>query len=192
VFEGSIPDATAAMLKYGPDVTPEMIERFNKIHLWQKQWTYATCWHYANHENSLMWAAYAPDGVAIRTTFSTLASQLPANVILSPVMYKDFERDVVTDGTHARYLAKRHFFSAEREVRGVIVDFPEIPQDSDGGPDNPLQGKSVELDISALIEAIVVRPYATTATIAALKNLIEQQGLNIPVYASSLSGTPRL
>src|SRR5439155_498184 len=30
--------------------------------------TYANCWNMAKHENNLMWKAYAPKGIAIRTT----------------------------------------------------------------------------------------------------------------------------
>lgn len=191
-FEGALSEATRAIVKYPPDVSLETIERLKKIHLWQRQWTFATCWHYANHENALMWAAYAPDGVAIQTTFSKLAGQLPLNVMLSPVMYKDFDNEVVTDGTHVRYLAKRHFFKAEREVRGVFVDWPSIPQESDGGPDNPDPGRSIEVDLNDLIEAVVVRPYASAEEVAQITRMVQSAGLNIPVKASALSGTPRL
>ena len=138
-----------------------------------------------------MWAAYAPGGVAIQTTFAKLASHLPSNVELSPVMYKDFERELVTDGTHIRYLAKRHFFQAEREVRGVIVNFPQISQESDGGPENPESGISIPVNLNTLMDRIVVRPYASANEIARIAEVVNAMGLSIPVQASALSGEPR-
>src|SRR5437868_1628178 len=65
-FEGSISEVTQRILPYGPDITPEMITHFKRVHIWQQQWIYASCWHNAENENSLMWKAYAADdGVAM-------------------------------------------------------------------------------------------------------------------------------
>ncbi len=192
-FEGSISDATRKIVKYGPDVTPEMIVHFNEIHRWWKQWTYVTCWQYADHENALMWSAYAKSGVAIRTSFAELAAQLPDCAVMSPVMYKDYSRDLVPDGTHMRYFVKRHFFAPEREVRAVLIDAPpNAAGTEDLERENPNAGVAIPVDLSRLIHAVVARPYAPPDEVAALDATVKAKGFVFPVIGSSLSGEPRL
>ena len=191
-FEGSLSEATWTVVRYPADMPPETIQRLKKVNQWQRQWTHITCWHYANYENSLMWAAYAPKpySVAIRTTFAKLSSQIPDGVMLAPVMYKDFAREVVTDGTYTPYFQKRHFFNAEREVRGVFVNWPEIAQDADGGPENLRAGESISVDMNTMIDCVVTRPFATSEELARIEQLVAEAGLAIPVVSSQLSGVP--
>jgi hypothetical protein len=190
-FEGSISEATRKAMPYGPDVTPGMIARFNVIHQWWKQWTHVSCWQYADHENALMWAAYAKKGVAIRTTFAKLAAQLPERAMISPVMYKDYSHELVPEGTHMRYFVKRHFFKSEREIRAVLINAPPNSEGTeDLGRDNPDLGLVVPVDLALLLDAVVARPYAPPDEIAILEAAISAAGLNIPVHASELSGEP--
>lgn len=193
VFEGSISDATRQTLQYGPDVTPEMIAHFNKIHLWWKQWTFVTCWHQAERENALMWSAYARHGVAIKTTYAKLAAQLPDVALLAPVMYKDYSRELVPEGTHMRYFVKRHFFADEREIRSVIVDPPANAQGTeDLERTNAESGRAVPVDLTAMLDAIVSRPFAPIEEHEMLERVIRAAGLLTPVLQSQLSGEPRL
>ena len=74
VFEGSISEVTNQFLTYGPDVTEETIERIKRSKIKLKQWTYVTCWQRAEDESALMWSAYAPQGVAVRTTYAKPAT----------------------------------------------------------------------------------------------------------------------
>jgi len=191
-FEGAISDATRKVVTYGPDVTTEMIEEFNRIHLWWKQWTNISCWHLADGENALMWQAYAKDGAAIRTTFERLSAALPSIAFLSPIFYKDFSREIVPDGTQMRYFVKRHQFSSESEVRALIIN---APADDSGLNDltksNPDAGLKVPVDLSTLLECVVTRPYASDADRAEVVELIKSYGHSIPVQTSELSGQPR-
>ena len=51
--------------------------------------TYANCWNMAKQEDNLMWKAYAPKGIAIRTTIANLRMLLnKAGMSDSPSNYK--------------------------------------------------------------------------------------------------------
>jgi hypothetical protein len=193
VFEGSISEATRQVMKFGPDVTPDMIEHFNRVHLWWKQWTFVSCWHQSERENALMWSAYAQRGVAIRTTYAKLATHLPQSTFLAPVMYKDFSRELVPEGTQIRYFVKRHYFEDEREVRAVIVDPPANKQGTEDLEwSNPTFGRAMQMDLSSLLEAIVCRPFAPTDEVEMITKVSRSAGLTTPVVESELSGVPKL
>jgi hypothetical protein len=183
-FEGAVSEITRKVIKYGPDVTPEMIEHFNKVHVWQQQWTYATCWHNSEQENALMWAAYAPKGVAIRTKYETLATQLPQNAVIAPVLYRDYSNELVSEGTQIRYFQKRHYFKDEKEVRSLIVDFPE----EDLSKINLQEGNAVAVDLSSLLDAIICRPYASKDEVETITKIVNLSGIKVPVVESELSG----
>lgn len=188
IFEGSISEITNRILKYGPDVTSEMLNHFKEVQKWQQQWTYANCWHNAENENALMWAAYAPHGIAIKSKFYKLAEQLSVNAVVGPVLYKNYSTDFITEGTQMRYFQKRHNFKDEREVRALISEFPE----ENLTITNPYEGKTVKVDLSVLIDNVVCRPFADKTEIASIKKMISDVGLNIPVIESELSGDPVL
>jgi hypothetical protein len=76
-----------------------MIEHFNKVHKWKQQWTYVSCWHNSDQENAQMRSAYAPKGIALKTKYSLLAANLPENSVIGPVLYRDYAKDFVTEGT---------------------------------------------------------------------------------------------
>lgn len=190
-FEGSISEATRKTMPYGADVTPELIATFPDIHRRWMQWTFVTCWHYADVENALMWSAYAKKGVAVRSSFARLSAQLPDRTMAAPVAYRNYSTELVPEGTQFRYFSKRHFFKAEREVRGVLVDPPETPVGHEL-PENPDRGRSVQVDLSSLLEVIVARPFAPASEVDLLEKMVRDAGLKIPVQQSTLSGEPLL
>jgi hypothetical protein len=193
-FEGSISEVTRQVLKFGPDVTPEMVEHFDRVHLWWKQWTFVSCWQESDHENALMWAAYAPQGVAVRTTYAKLAGHLPENAFISPMMYKDFSRELVPEGTQIRYFVKRHYFKDEREVRSIIIDTP--PPNAMGTEDleqiNQTNGLAIPMELSSLLDAIVCRPFAPANEVEMITKVVQSAGLSTMVVRSVLSGEPLL
>lgn len=188
LFEGSVSEQTNKIIKYGPEVTPKMITHFNNIHKWQQQWTYATCWHNAPHENALMWTAYAPKGIVIKSKYYKLAEQLDSNAVIGPVLYKNYNTELVTLGTQMQYYQKRHNFKDEREVRALISEFPE----EDLTRTNPELGKAIKVDLSILVDNVVCSPFASITEIETIKKMIQDAGLNIPVIESELSGDPIL
>lgn len=188
LFEGSISELTNKILKYGSDVTPEMIKHFNKVQKWQQQWTYTTCWHNAPYENALMWRAYAPKGIVVKSKYYKLVEQLDSNAVIGPVLYKNYNTDIVAEGTQMRYYQKRHNFIDEREVRALISEFPE----EDIAKTNSALGKAIKVDLSKLIDNIVCRPFADISEFETIKKMVSDAGLKIQVVESELSGDPIL
>jgi hypothetical protein len=93
---------------------------------------YASCWIMAKAENALMWKAYAPGGVAVRTTIGKFKNakqetedarsrlSMQAQGIVYGDNWKEVSRRFRHDGIILNRLflhTKRRAFSAEREVR---------------------------------------------------------------------------
>jgi plasmid stability protein len=190
-FEGSISDATRAVMPLSPNLTPQQIDDMRRARLWWRQWTQISCWQSSRSENSLMWQAYAPSGVAIQTTFAKLSSELPDSVHLSPVKYLDFSRQLVPEGNVITFLTKRHHFSAEQEVRAILIDAPAGP---DGREDltrcNSRGGVALQVDLSRLIDRVVVHPYASSSALAEVRDRINRHGRTLQLYPSSLTSDP--
>ena len=99
--------------------------------------TYANCWNMAEHEDNLMWKAYAPKGIAIRTTVGKFknAAQQSQNerltIELQKIVYADNWRQLEQRGyrhgeepQNMLFLhTKRKAFSSEREIRFRISPF---------------------------------------------------------------------
>jgi hypothetical protein len=191
-FEGSISEETNRVLKYSSDVTPEMRENFGKISDMWKQWTFVSCWHMSENENALMWSAYAKNGLAVKTKFSKLSLQLPEQAFLSPVLYKDYDSELVPIGTQIQYYVKRHHFSDEREVRALIVDPPfNISYgEYEAPPPNSEAGRAISINVDLLLDAVVIRPFATDQEYEMLQRVIELAGSSVPIVRSKLDGKP--
>ncbi len=98
---------------------------------------YASCWNRGKHENNVMWKAYAPKGIAIRTTVGKFknAPQASGNerltIELQKIVYADNWRDLEQRGyrhneepQNMLFLhTKRKAFSSEREIRFRISPF---------------------------------------------------------------------
>lgn len=86
-FEGSSTrptrDAIFQQLSADPDVTEDVVNeymsRLAMITQLGRQENYISCWHAADHESAAMWSLYSQsfESVALQTTFSKLAEQLP-------------------------------------------------------------------------------------------------------------------
>jgi hypothetical protein len=89
----------------------------------------ASCWYASPFESAGMWKAFAPEGVAIRTTLKKLEDALPRKTHFqtAAVRYVARERFLIDIGNYPKfsdlvlrpYLAKGMEFEHEREVRIV-------------------------------------------------------------------------
>lgn len=108
---------------------------------------YASCWSMSDGENALMWRAYAPQGIAIRSTVRKFIdarqeSVQPQRICPQRIEYADHWRDLQRrgyrhNGTPLNRLflhTKRKAFASEREVRFRIAPVPEFPLGPDGQP----------------------------------------------------------
>ena len=69
--EGMIPEGFYESMLGGGEATKDVGEHNLEL---LRYYTYANCWHMSEHENALMWKAYAPGGIAIKTTVGGLLS----------------------------------------------------------------------------------------------------------------------
>jgi hypothetical protein len=101
---------------------------------------YALCFFESTHESIAMWNGYAPNGVAIRTSLSTLEPALEGTHRewrISKMLYWDKRREITPDDTHNDpalkevlrhpYLVKGKEYEYEKEIRLCAVDPSERP-----------------------------------------------------------------
>jgi len=127
---------------------------------------YVNCWHLSDSESEAMWRLYSPSGqgVAVQSSYETLANVLPAKIYngcyLGLVRYTDHHREQMPGGNIFNAVThKRRAFEHEKEVRAVIWFGDRGPDVDRDQVDNPL-GLSVPLEPHALIESIFVSPAA--------------------------------
>ena len=124
------------------------------------------CWHERPYESRPMWDRYGrgSDAVAIVTTFESLKRSFQRQVDLGHVDYVDAASEEIgnyfSNPSH-RAFQKRREFEDEREVRGVIFDFPEGAVKA--GEEIPISpgteiGYHVPVDLSVLVKCVVISP----------------------------------
>lgn len=168
---------------------------------WERQWTYANCWHMNEHESAAMWAAYGSrqDAIAIRSSVARLRKCLEPHrhppmgePILAAVHYVDFGREAIKTDVHmAAMLHKRKSFVHECEVRILVRDLPLEGEPCAGGRRQdmgrePVPGIRLAVDLTELVEEIYVSPHAPAWLLEALTGLVRKYGLAAPVRQSSL------
>jgi hypothetical protein len=162
-----------------------------------RQTYYVSCWHMAPDENIAMWERYvrSNDAVAIRSTFSTLQSQLDRTVIeMGVVRYIDYDSCGLPSLNRMQLIMhKRHFFRDEREVRAVVWSMaPEHIRREHVDPflTADRAGFLAPIDPTALIQCVVLHPKATIETAARASELCRTHALPQPV-PSRISSTPQ-
>lgn len=106
---------------------------------------YANCWNMAPNEDALMWTAYAPTGIAIKTTVGKLTNAElegpnPPTIKSQVIEYADNwdeleRRGYAHDGIVLAVLfshTKRTAFSSEKEIRFSIQPTPKFPKGPHG------------------------------------------------------------
>jgi hypothetical protein len=153
------------------------------------------CWHLSDHESYVMWSRYATKedgGVAIQSTVERLSKSFPASrchVWIGSVKYIDYKQDefeIVRD-IKQWFLHKRKPFSAEQELRAMILNLPaqgtsmKVP---------PFPGTEIPCDVSTLIQSIYVAPTGPTFMLELIDDLCKRFGLSAPVSSSELADVP--
>ncbi|HTB80325.1 MAG TPA: DUF2971 domain-containing protein [Opitutaceae bacterium] len=155
----------------------------------------ASCWYANNFESSAMWATFAAEGVAVRTTVGSLCKALSNDreFSIAAVRYRHREKLTIGIGNYEKfphlalrpYLLKGREFEHEREVR-IVTRCHET--------DRSLIVKIPRL--SECIHEIIISPYLQESDAVAIKALIEQllakaHGVNtsVPVSFSTINKT---
>lgn len=172
---------------------------------------YVNCWHAAEYETVAMWKIYgAPGaGVAIVTNGARIEQALALSehkVFLGSVEYIDpMGVQIGASNVFDALLAKRVSFSYEREVRLVHWDTSDLhdPLESfcwnaekmrfEEIAENPhpiKPGISLGCELNALIERVVVSPFAPQWYLPMIERLRDRLGYQFSVFKSELFSAP--
>lgn len=143
-----------------------------------------SCWHENTDESEALWQLYCPPlgpGLAIRSTVGKLwdATFEARNVTVGRVKYMDFKADYASV-QNERIFCKRQSLSHECEVRVVIENDRR----------NPSNGLELKCDLNALIDEIVVSPFAPPWFLGVLDSTIETFGYSFHARPSSIVDEP--
>jgi len=144
----------------------------------------ASCWHENKTESAAMWDLYigSGQGLAIRTTFAKFKEALkPSNINVSAGMVKYVDYDThnldITNIFNFGIL-KRNSFEHERELRALIMD------------DTDSAGVYVDVNLSDLIQGIVISPNSPSWFIDVVTNQMKIHKLEERIEKSSLMEYP--
>ncbi len=159
------------------------------------------CWHSNDVESVAMWKLYTQgvDGVAIQTTVDLLKkcfSKETRDLFIAGVQYLDHEARVPSDESVSSdpltpIVTKRRSFRHESEVRVILERLST--RDSDeylGFMVTTFWGENLTIDLSTLIEKIVVAPDYPAWAVDSLQKLVTAAGLLIEVETSDLLRVP--
>ena len=174
-------------------------ENFRKLRDFQKSWqpfTLISCWHESPHESAAMWKSYSreTDGIAIKTDFNSFKRSLisPEDIYVGKINYIDYESHAIPeDNAFSPLLYKRQDFKYEEEVRAITTMLPNSGEERDPALDICDVGKYYEVDLSLLIKAIVVAPYADDWFLELVQSVVANlYKLDVPVVKSNLAQEP--
>lgn len=157
-----------------------------------------SCWQEDQDESAGMWDSFVQgdEGVAVVTTVAALRDVLDAgsgnrDVFLGRVAYLDY-RAGSWGAFHpfAPAFHKRRLFRQEQEVRAVMV-WPSYRDLADGIIGTPAAaGIAVPVDLSRLIQGIVIAPGASSWLSALVSSILHRYGLSTVPVSSELSRGP--
>ena len=206
-FEGSfpkknIPQRLDAFKERFPDfpIGPH-VNSFADFVRDSRKFTLINCWHESSHESAAMWKLYsgAEDGIAVKTCFKSFAESFTCEdrIFIGKVQYVDYDSELILeDNGLGPYLYKRHSFEHEKEVRAINLDLP-IPSPItienhivDLSKPRHEVGDYREVDLSLLIEEVLVAPYAADWFLELAKSVARTYGMSATVNRSYLADYP--
>lgn len=165
--------------------------------------TYANCWCLQSVESDALWRIYGGDtgGIAVLTSYAKLRDALSDHHMIGLVHYIDYDQGTI-DGKNVLHLCmhKRDVFKYEEEVRTVQLYKPERDNDyADYGIEShstPTHNKAyplgikVRVNLEALIDAVVVSPYAPHWHETTIRALIDAFDVSISIKRSTMAAPP--
>lgn len=197
-FEGSFPQKNVekrpeVYKKIGKDKVAYLVDAIPGMFKRQRLSTYVNCWHMSPHESAAMWKLYSKsdEAIAVQSTYRRLLSVLPPKAFVGLVKYIDYEKETIDEwNTFSPFVYKRRSFEHEREVRGIIQDLPPKDNRGETGKEDPLCGKSIEVDLHHLIERVYVAPTSGPWYSNLVEEVVRKYGITQPVTRSSLDEQP--
>ena len=200
-FEGSFPrmnklirETDLAGMALPVEQIAERLRTRAAFYSWTRHWMLVSCWHMNKYESAGMWKLYSQSqaAVAIRSTYERLRDSLPDEIEIGTVTYIPYDQgDYIEEGNiFFPYVYKRLAFKHEDELRAVIWR-PPTPVDLSISPTN--RGEGVSIELTKLIEKVVVGPGAPDGFFDLVQRLVQKYyGLPLEVEPSSLDESPYL
>ncbi len=160
-----------------------------------RRYTLISCWHESIHESAAMWRLYSreTDGIAIKSGFKSFKTSFTTreDVFIGKVNYVDYERDFIPESNILfPFLHKRKSFEHEREVRAIVLTIPTKEGKVDTSQEMFDNGKYYGVDLSLLIQDVIVAPYAPEWFLELITSVVARYNLDVPVARSSLADNP--
>ena len=177
------------------DVPENIIVELKLFQREVRRFTLISCWHESPHESEAMWRLYSreTDGIAIKTDFSSFKKSLTDSqrICVGKVNYVDYEDHFIPENNSlSSYLHKRQSFEHEREVRAIARITPIKDGKMDLSQDICDIGKYFQVDLSLLIQEVVVAPYAPDWLLELIKSVATRYDLMASVKKSPLADNP--
>ena len=187
-FEGSLSQASydTMQLRHHANVVESWRERQSILDAWRRM-NMVNCWHRSDYESDAMWKIYTAqkEGIVIRTDFVSLAASFIGDepIFIGEVKYIDYNTEVIPE----RYLLhsllyKRNHFEHEREIRALkeVQDRSNLPE----------TGEYCPIDLSILIQEVIVSPLAPSWFAELVKSVAGKFGLQAEIKLSALAILP--
>ncbi len=198
-FEGSFSKANTALrpILYEGEILEGAAawENLASILKGMRQFTLINCWHESDHESAAMWRLYSRehDGIAVKTNFKSLTRSFTCSddIHIGKVDYVDYDTTFIPERNgFSPYLHKRQSFEHEREVRAITRNLPGSGVSLDMPQETGATGSYCAVDLSLLIDEVIVAPYADSWFLELVQAVAARYGLTASVSRSGLSEPP--
>lgn len=154
-----------------------------------------SCWHENADESAAMWKLYSKehDGIAIKTNFTSFKQSFidEQDIFIGRVSYVDYQNHIIPQGNiFYPYLHKRKSFKHENEVRAIVLFSQPNKNRTDLSQDISDVGEYYKVNISSLVQEVVVAPYAPNWFLELVVSVSKRYGLSTPVNKSVLGDEP--
>ena len=153
-----------------------------------------SCWFAGNQESEPMWHEYARgiDGIVIRTSVRKIRSALghrDRHLCVRKIEYVE-NHDVQFTKFGCPFfpfsIKRKKQFAHERELRIIYGEGKGCVEGSSlyKAPEISSEAVKIRIDLSVLIEGIILSPKSTPSVFDKVRVALKQEGLNLPVVRS--------
>jgi hypothetical protein len=156
---------------------------------------FVNCWQLSDLEDTGMWNGYIREnkGIAIESTYARLRDSLKCSfeqpIHIGKIRYDSYESPIAEDYQFNAFLTKRLEFEHERELRALLWLPPYTESGVDFDKYNGIKGVEVEVDLSVLVQRVVLPPNCSPEVNECAQQIANRFGLPTPV-PSALSTSP--
>ena len=194
-FEGTLTKINCTLLEQNHEIPDEMKTAHLDFIRNCSRFILVSCWHESAHESAAMWKLYSKEqeGIAIKTNFESFRQSFTdeEDIFIGKIDYIDYQNYIIpVSNFFYPYLHKRKSFEHENEVRAIMMCFPPPTENMDLSRDTVRAGRYCKVNISSLVQEVVVAPYAEDWFLELVVSISNNYGLSAPVYRSSLADKP--